>query len=1095
MRTPKPSTLLSGLAGRLLPTVLVAEPVAAPRRGRQTLVWLFLLPFLTPAGPPARAADRPFAWQQDYARVTETGDIQWTPQAFRFAAGSNVRFIDFENGSDDHDGDSREQPWQHHPWDGKATGKAAAGAGGVDTYVFRGGVIYRGQLTVKGEGQPGLPIRLTRDPDWGAGPATIAGSHVVSGWRRGADHPRIPDANAVWSATLDFAPRTLWMVDRQGTVTRIPLARQPNWQSQPEDHKAQWFAWTNDPHPFKPRDGYSANDATNLRGLDPDVVLGALIYSEFGWVMGTPYPTKVNAYDPADGSVQFAGWTGGGNASVIFRSMRYYLEDKPQYLDDPGGEFWFDKQGSGGTLYVRLPGGADPGTVRLEAGRYADLILGTAVRHLEVSGLDFRWTTQPWDLDVTAWDFSTKPFGTRPEAQPACIRIWGRAEGVRLANCTFADVVMGIRLRAIGAGAALRDITIEDCVFRNADVGAAHLTAGAGWGFSHPVGVLDDVRLYRNYATQVGFRAPRYERGCAFDLNHPFRAHIAGNVIERCGAQAINVVAGKGATRGEVPLVRVLIHQNKAWKTLQNANDFGGIESWQHGPVYIFNNLSFDARGQWEGRRVVNHGSPGFGHAYYLDGAFKNYLFNNIAWGLANDPTSPQVNCSAFQEILSHQNVFLNNTAFNYAVGSRRQSPHAGRNQYLGNVWQGLSERVFRHADPARTLADGNAADAGPQKEHFAFESNAYARNVFHGVAQMGVYEPSGRWLQTLEDFQAALAARQSRVTELGVMDRAAPLRDPARGDFRLRRGSLAVDRGAVAFVPWALYGVVAEWHFYPAGDDPAQILDEHWYAKDFMVERSEYHARPTYPLTVVNAGRGDYIAGPLENFTAGALRLDPARRTYATLRHATLCQPVTAKLATRANHGQDPQPREFTFADDDLKTADIHTGNFLIEVYFKAAGDGLIVGKQQGAGYQLELQDGRARFGVTGEGGGRAELFSQARLADGQWHHLIAEADRSAPALRLYVDGRLDRTGPGLGNVSLANAGDLFVGGRPEGQYLNGALEFMRIARGTLAEAHTTSEELHAWQFDGPAWRDMRGIGPAGLGRDAGALESELAP
>ncbi|MHB1305525.1 MAG: laminin G domain-containing protein [Limisphaerales bacterium] len=1043
-----------------------------------------------PGGFETQAGEQPFAWQQNYARLTETGDIQWTPAEFQFLTGDSVRFIDFENGADAQAGTSKERPWKHHPWDPHARGRAAA-ARNVDTYVFKGGVIYRGQLTVKVSGRPGRPIRLTRDPGWGDGPAILAGSRSVTGWSRGANHAAIPEPGAVWKTRLNFAPRTLWMVDRRGSSTRIPLARHPNWKSQPEDHKAQWFTWTNDRHPFQPRDGFSANDARNLRGLDPDFVRGALIYSEFGWVMGTPYPTKVINYDPADGAVQFNGWTGGGNASILFRGMRYHLEDKPHFLDDPDGEFWFAKQGQGGVLYARLPGGTDPNTVRVEAGQHPDLILGSEVRHLEISGLDFRWTTQPWDLDVAAWDFRTKPWGIRPDAQPACIRFWGRGEDIRIANCVFEDVVMGIRLRAIGEGSPMRNLVIEDNFFRHADVGAAHLSAGAGWGFSHPVGVLDDVRLYRNYATNIGFRAPRYERGCAFDLSHPFRAHIAGNVVERSAAQAINVYAGKGETRGDVPLVRVLIHQNKAWKTMQNANDFGGIESWQHGPVYIFNNLSFDPRGQMEGRRRVNRSSPGFGHAYYLDGGFKHYLFNNLAWGLSNDPTSPLVNCAAFQEIHSYQNVFFNNTAYNFTVGSRRQAPHAGRNQYLGNVWQALSERVFRHADPARTLADGNAADAGPQQERFAHESNAYARNVFHDVAQMGVFEPSGRWLPTLDDFRGALRTRQSLATDLGVMDRAAPLRDPARGDFRLRPESTAVDQGAVVFVPWALHGVVAEWHFYPAGNDPTQILDEHWYARDYLNDRTEFHARPTYPLTVVNVDRGQYFAGPLENFTTGALRLDPARKTYATIRHATLSQPFKAQLATRANHGQDPQRREFIFAGDDLKTAAIHTGNFLIEVYFRADGDGLVVGKQQNTGYRLGLKDGRAVFGIAGEGGVRAELISRARLDDGQWHHLIAEADRAARTLTLHVDGKTDRSGPGLGPVSLANEGDLHVGGRPEGEHLSGSLEFMRVALGTLADAHTTIEELYAWQFDGPARRDFRGVMPQGQGRDAGALES----
>lgn len=1036
------------------------------------------------------AAETPFAWQQDYARVTETGDIQWTPRAFRFEVGGSVRYIDYENGSDEADGASPERPWKHHPWDARATGKAAA-ASGIQTYVFKGGVIYRGQLTIKEQGRPGLPIRLTRDPRWGDGPATIAGSQVVTGWTKGAEDRRIPEPDAVWKARLDFAPRTVWLTDAGGSTTRLPLARHPNWKSQPEDHKAQWFTWTNDRHPFRAKEGFSANDATRLKGLDPDFVNGALIYSEFGWVMGTPYPTRVNRFDPKDGSVQFAGWTGGGNASIIFRGMRYYLEDKPQYLDDPEGEFWFDRQGAGGTLYARLPPGIDPNSARIEAGRHADLVLGTDVKHLEISGLDFRWTTQPWDLDVVAWDFRTRPFGVRPEANPACIRIWGQGEGIRVAHCRFEDAVMGIRMRAIGEGAPIRDITVEDNVFRNLDAGAAHFTAGAGWGFSHPVGVLDEVRLYRNYAANVGFRATRYERGCTFDLTHPRRAHLAGNVVERCGAQAINVVAGKGETRGDVPLVRVLIHQNKAWKTMQNANDFGGIESWQHGPVYIFNNLSFDARGQREGERVHNRGNPGFGHAYYLDGGFKHYVFNNIAWGLSNDPASPLVNCAAFQEIYSHQNAVFNNTAYRFTVGSRRQKPDAGRNKYLGNVWQDISERVFRHADPAKTQADGNAAHTRPQKSRFAYQTNAYAGNVFHNVAQLGVFESSGRWLPTVEAFRAALAQQRSLAAELGVLDAAPPLRDPARGDFRLNPGSAAVDRGAVVFVPWALAGVVGEWNFYHAGGDPTQIIDEHWYAKDFLTDRTEYHARPTYPLTAVHLAAEDYFYGPLENFAPGALRFTAAKKSYATVRRADLQRPFTATLATRARHGQDPQPREFTFAGDDLKSPAIHASNFLVEVYFQAAGDGLIVGQQQQSGYALRLAQGRATLRLVGANGAAAELTSRARLADGRWHHLIAESDREARTLALYVDGQLDSTGPGLGKISLANDGDLCVGGSPQGDYLTGAIEFLRIARGTLADAHTSIEELCAWQFDGPAQRDMRGVRPLGKARDAGAIES----
>ncbi|MCX7818281.1 MAG: LamG domain-containing protein [Kiritimatiellae bacterium] len=1032
----------------------------------------------------------PMAWRTNFAEVTETGDLRWTPRPFLPQRGETVRFIDPESGDDALAGDAPDRAWRHHPWDASATGRAAAERE-ADTYVFKGGTIYRGQLTVRQMGRPGAPIRLTRDPSWGRGAAILAGSRPVTNWVRGANRGDIPEPQTVWRAELDFAPRTLWVVEADGRARRIPLARHPNWTSEPEDHKAQWFRWTNDRHPFKPRETFSANDSKNLKGCDPDFVLGALIYSEFGWVMGTPYPSRVRAFDPSDGSVRFERWTGGGNAEIIFRGMRYYLEDKPQYLDDPEGEFWVARRRGGSTLYLRPPGGADPRTLRIEAGALSDILVGEVVRHLEITGLEFRWTTPAWDLDVVAWDFRQRPYTIRPDAQPAAIRFWGEVEHLRIANCRFEDLVAGIRLRATREGTAVRSVVIEDNEFRNCDVAAIHLSDGAGWGYAHPVGVLDDVAIYRNHATHIGFRPTRYERGTAIGLDHARRAHIAGNVVERTGAQAINVVGGKSATRGEVPLVRVLIQQNKAWKTMQNGNDFGGIESWQHGPVYIFNNLSHDARGQREGERMFHGRSAGFGHAYYLDGGFQHYVFNNIAWGRSNDPTSPLVNCAAFQEIIGFQNLFLNNTAWNYTVGSRRQAPEAGRNRYIGNVWQAISERVFRHAEPAKTRAQGNEAHAaaaeGGRIEH---ELNIYAANVFHDVAELGVVELSGRWLRTLEEFRSALVAARARVADVGRMDPVPTLRDPARGDFRLNPASAAVDGGALAFVPWSLWGVVGEWHFLPAGDDPSLIPDEHWYAKDFLTERTEYRHRPTYPLRVVHGAVTDYVPGILETYAPGALRLDPNRRMYAVVPHAQLARPFTANLATRPAHGQDPARRAFTFEGDELRTADIHRGNLLIEVVLQARGDGLVVGKQQGPGYRLELRGGRAVFSIAGAEGGRGEVVSSGAVADGQWRHLVAEADRSARQLRLYLDGRPDAAAPGPGPESLANEGDLCVGGTPGGGWLDATVDFLRIARGTLADAHTTIEELYTWQFDGPARRDMLGRPPHGRARDAGAIE-----
>src|SRR5262249_2446730 len=158
--------------------------------------------------------------------------------------------------------------------------------------------------------------------------------------------------------------------------------------------------------------------------------------------------------------------------------------------------------------------------------------------------------------------------------------------------------------------------------------------------------------------------------------------------------------------------------------------------------------------------------------------------------------------------------------------------------------------------------------------------TNAYGRNVFYDFAAIGVLEPSGRWLLTVDEFKDALRKNRSLLCELGEASRPSPLRDPARGDFRPAGG---IGKGVKGFVPWALSGVVGEWNFYPAGNDPTNLIDEHWYMTDYHVSRDEYHKRPMYPLKGVNVTREDCVPGPLEDWIPGALSFSPAKKQYAT--------------------------------------------------------------------------------------------------------------------------------------------------------------------------------------------------------------------
>ena len=263
-----------------------------------------------------------------------------------------------------------------------------------------------------------------------------------------------------------------------------------------------------------------------------------------------------------------------------------------------------------------------------------------------------------------------------------------------------------------------------------------------------------------------------------------------------------------------------------------------------------------------------------------MDGGFKQYYFNNIAWGKSKDPFDRLGNTAAFQEITGYSASIFNNTVYNFVNGSRRQVPNAGRNKYMGNIWQGIGYLVFHHADPKDLPADPNAADAKHDPSDYDHRSNAYVSNVFYDVPKMfAVFEPSGvgmrRWRVSAGPWRCG-----ARSAILGEMAAQPPLRDAANHDFRPTEA--AYGKGVRVFVPWGLYATVAEWDFYHAGNDPTLILDDHFHMAPYYVGRETYYKNPMYHLRTVNVKEEDFVQGPLEDWTRGsaeAQRQEPIRR------------------------------------------------------------------------------------------------------------------------------------------------------------------------------------------------------------------------
>jgi len=310
------------------------------------------------------------------------------------------------------------------------------------------------------------------------------GYRITGGWTRGAEHNDIPHPHNVWTIDLDFSPRTVYLVTPSGLsaskddrITRIPLARMPNWRvSDPEDVKSEWWHWDNPGHPYfnmtmqADKGGKTlamGKDTKHITG-PKELYMGAILWAEFGWVDGTPYPSYVQGFDARKRALGFEGYLGGAKSRIISRNHRYYLEDKPHYLDDPNGEFWFEKKRQGGRLHLILPEGQNPNTAVIEAGREATLIDLKGQAHIVVSGLTFRFTNVSWDLTEIPWQYSQK-FRLKKHIYPACVRVWGAADHILVAHCRFEHINSGVLMKAVNPGDRLDHVVVRDCEFLETD--------------------------------------------------------------------------------------------------------------------------------------------------------------------------------------------------------------------------------------------------------------------------------------------------------------------------------------------------------------------------------------------------------------------------------------------------------------------------------------------------------------------------------------------------------------------------------------------------------------------------------------------------
>jgi hypothetical protein len=100
---------------------------------------------------------------------------------FYVSANATTYYVDYKNGNDANNGVSADSSWMHAPGDPLANiNPSTVTLNPGDIVMFRGGVVYRGTITMKYSGAAGVPITY-RGSGWGSAKAIIDGSDLLSG--------------------------------------------------------------------------------------------------------------------------------------------------------------------------------------------------------------------------------------------------------------------------------------------------------------------------------------------------------------------------------------------------------------------------------------------------------------------------------------------------------------------------------------------------------------------------------------------------------------------------------------------------------------------------------------------------------------------------------------------------------------------------------------------------------------------------------------------------------------------------------------------------------------------------------------------------
>jgi hypothetical protein len=695
-------------------------------------------------------------------KLASAGDSGMVVGGGQEAAAADQRmahlWVDAINGDDGADGLTAGTAFR--------TIQRAADVAGPGTTVHIMPGVYRETVWPAMDGRASEPtLYLAED---GPGTAIIRGSESSQSlvWTR-LEEDLVGLPSGVDAASLYYADLSAWELDGPphfvvelddggNAVTRLPLAREPDWQVTTEwKHHEFWWA----------ADGGSTEadcDPTADRNCDvPSRSLTQLTDRSDDTEPAGIEPGNLTALDDLTGATLVAIDTNQGHyvyrRTVIDHSQsvgritvdesceigegsgdpglgwgtKYYVEGRPNLLDSPG-EWWYDE--GTGYLYIWPRSGGDPATLNIEIARRDHGFRLADRSYIILDGLVIEI------LNGNAVDQSN---GADSRSYENVVR-----------NATLRYANRGVHLSQSTDGPlqnATMGFVLEDSEIAYIDTRGINLFYGWSGGsepqsFTH-AGIVDTV-IRGNELHHLGFRTDRdtavglwFTRasGLVFENNHVH--HVAHNGIE-FSKSVIQSSREWGFSPAEIKTGEILVKDNLFEKACQLTTDCGALKFWGLPPdehvfrdVLVTGNVFRDTFGwtyvsEKRGLRAGGEGSEvrGMGgRGLYVDHASGIHVYRNIAY---NNAFAGFVSYADWRDgDMVYYNNIAANSLYGFRLGGSDHDTHEGVDtQLVNNI-------LVNNEGYGIFLADGDVDYGDLVVDHNLYYNNGWGLGLWKGGA------------------------------------------------------------------------------------------------------------------------------------------------------------------------------------------------------------------------------------------------------------------------------------------------------------------------------------------------------------------------